>query len=116
MRKEAEILLRSSVVDVGTYLEVINIDQNVQVEIIRALAFASKVSDTIAETNDNDLQFGEVMVMRTVAARLNDSVTGVHDDSVRPWVEEVAGRIVSFCQRAEAANLYRRLNKKTGSG
>lgn len=114
MRKDAEILMRSSIIDIGTYLDVINVDPNVQVEIIKALAYASRIADFIAAREHSDnLQPTEVATVRQVAARFNDAVASLSRDPLQSWLRGVADRVIEFCNRCESALLYQRPGERS---
>ena len=117
MRYAAEILLRSSIIDVGTYLDVISVDPNVQVEIIRALAHTSRIAEFIgARDRGDDLQPAEIAMVREVAGRLNDAVAPLPQDALKSWVQGIADRVIDFCNRCELALLYQRMGAQSHDG
>ncbi|HEU4522360.1 MAG TPA: hypothetical protein VFT12_10175 [Thermoanaerobaculia bacterium] len=96
VRQEAEQLLRSSIIDVATYLDVIEVEPTMQVEIMGALAQASRVADAIAGRAAAGIERSEVADLHRVAERLESAAIRAGGHNVQAWVREASTRIASF--------------------
>ncbi|HUP44859.1 MAG TPA: hypothetical protein VM779_05040 [Thermoanaerobaculia bacterium] len=101
MRTDAEILLRSAIADAGAYLKMILIDSHVQVEVMRALAHAMRVADSIAAQPAGQAAV-DPAALRSVADRLREAVAGLGANDFKAWIEETAAELIEFSPHSDA--------------
>ena len=83
----------------ASYLDVIEVDTSLQVEIIGALAQASRVADAIAGREADRIDRAELAELERVAARLDRAVAGARGHNVQTWVRDASSRIAAFATK-----------------
>lgn len=93
------MVLRSTIIDVASYLDVIEVKSTLQVEIIGALAQASRVADAIAAREADRIDHDELAELRRVADRLDLAVADARGHTVETWVRDASRRIAAFATK-----------------
>ena len=95
-RRDAEALLRATIIEVAVFLKTIALTAGPAIELLGTLARAANMADRISRSDEAAVHLEELAEIRSLIDQLEHSLAATTEDPLRAVVLAAANRLADF--------------------